>query len=93
MTELLCHRDSYVQEFDACGVQVNANEGAITLDQTAFYPGGGGQPCDTGVITVGSNTVPVTKVKGQGSQVWHWIDGALPSPDASVHGRLDWERR
>jgi misacylated tRNA(Ala) deacylase len=37
--------------------------------------------------------VPVTKVKTQGGQVWHWIDGALPPLDASVHGRLDWERR
>jgi misacylated tRNA(Ala) deacylase len=82
-----------VREFDACVVEVHADEGAIVLDQTAFYPGGGGQPCDTGVLTVGSNTVSVTKVKSQGGQVWHWIDGDLPSLDASVRGRLDWERR
>jgi misacylated tRNA(Ala) deacylase len=93
MSELLCHHDSYVREFDACVVEVHADEGAIVLDQTAFYPGGGGQPCDTGVLTVGSNTVSVTKVKSQGGQVWHWIDGDLPSLDASVRGRLDWERR
>lgn len=93
MTELLCHHDSYVREFDACVVEVNADEGAVALDQTAFYPGGGGQPCDTGVFAVGSNTVPVTKVRSQGGHVWHWIDGALPPLDASVHGQLDWERR
>ena len=93
MTELLCHHDSYVWEFDACVVEVNAGEGAVALDQTAFYPGGGGQPCDTGILAVGANSVPVTKVKSQGGQVWHWIDGALLPLDASVHGRLDWERR
>jgi misacylated tRNA(Ala) deacylase len=48
MTELLCHTDSYVQEFDATVVAADAAKSAVVLDRTAFYPGGGGQPPDLG---------------------------------------------
>ena len=48
MTQLLYQTDSYLQEFDASIVSVLTHEHAIVLDQTAFYPGGGGQPCDFG---------------------------------------------
>ena len=48
MTELLCHRDSYLKEFEALVVETNDAERAVALDRTAFFPGGGGQPCDRG---------------------------------------------
>ncbi len=44
MTELLYHTDSYLKEFDAVVTAVYPGEGAVVLDRTAFYPGGGGQP-------------------------------------------------
>ena len=42
MTTLLCNEDAYLREFDATVMAVT--EKGIVLDQTAFYPGGGGQP-------------------------------------------------
>ena len=49
MTEELYQIDSYMQEFDA--VVTVADGQAVTLDRTAFYPGGGGQPNDLGTLT------------------------------------------
>ncbi|MFN8460090.1 MAG: alanyl-tRNA editing protein, partial [Anaerolineae bacterium] len=89
MTELLAHTDAYLQEFEATVVEVNAEENAVALDKTAFYPGGGGQPNDVGWL----NGQVVTKVKRQGEHIWHWLDGALPTVGATVHGKIDWDRR
>ncbi len=89
MTKLLAHNDAYLKEFDATVVAVNADENAIVLDKTAFYPTGGGQPCDYGQI----NGIPVSKVKRQGAHVWHWLKGDLPAEGSAVHGEIDWERR
>ncbi|MGQ4808349.1 Alanine--tRNA ligase [Candidatus Entotheonellaceae bacterium PAL068K] len=93
MIDLLFQTDSYVQEFTATVVAVNADEGAVALDRTAFYPGGGGQPHDLGQLHVQGHSVRVTKVKRQGAQVWHWLDGGLPVVGATVTGHLDWQRR
>lgn len=89
MTELLAHTDAYLQEFDATVVAINEDEKAVALDRTAFYPGGGGQPCDYGWLS----DVPVTKVKRQGEHIWHWLNGDLPAEGDRVHGKLDWDRR
>jgi misacylated tRNA(Ala) deacylase len=59
MTDLLYQTDSYLQEFDAHVTSVLSMERAIVLDRTAFYPGGGGQPCDFGTLTVDGTTYPV----------------------------------
>ena len=50
MTDLLFHTDSYLREFDAVVVSADDDPSAIVLDRTAFYSGGGGQPCDGGTI-------------------------------------------
>lgn len=89
MTELLAHADAYLQEFEAMVVAVNAEEKAVALDKTAFYPGGGGQPHDLGWL----DHRPVTRVKRQEGHIWHWLEGDLPAEGATVRGRLDWERR
>jgi misacylated tRNA(Ala) deacylase len=99
MTELLAHTDAYLKEFDATVVAVNQEENAVALNKTAFYPGGGGQPCDYGWLTPlsppasGRKGGVVTKVKRQGQHVWHWLDGDLLAEGDSVHGKLDWDRR
>jgi len=89
MTELLCHADSYLKEFDARIVEINDAERAVALDRTAFFPGGGGQPCDRGWL----NDIPVTRAARQGDIVWHWLDGAPPAAGSPVRGKLDWELR
>lgn len=93
MTDLLYLQDSYLQEFDATVVAVYEDEKSIVLNRTAFYPTGGGQPCDRGTIQFDGETVQVTKVKKVNGAIRHYIDGAMPEPDATVHGKIDWERR
>lgn len=95
MTELLYHTDSYLQDFDANITSVLPTERTVILDRTAFYPGGGGQPCDFGTLTVEGVNYPVDKVKKQGEDVLHFLGGDLPLPatGAASHGTLDWSRR
>ena len=91
MTELLYLDDSYVHEFEA---QVSEElEGAVVLNRTAFYPGGGGQPSDVGALSAGDHTWQVSKVKRVGGKLAHFIDGDAPSRGTRVVGRLDWDRR
>jgi misacylated tRNA(Ala) deacylase len=89
MTELLYQTDGYLKEFDALVTAVNPDEKAVTLDRTAFYPGGGGQPNDVGML----GGLNVLKVRKAGDEVLHIVEGDLPSVGARVHGRLDWDRR
>ncbi|MGA7194350.1 MAG: alanyl-tRNA editing protein [Anaerolineales bacterium] len=89
MTELLYQTDSYLKEFDAVITAVNPDEKAVALDRTAFYPGGGGQPNDTGTL----NTLNVVKVRKAGDEVLHILDGDLPSVGTRVHGVINWDRR
>jgi len=89
MTELIAHSDAYIKVFKARVTAVNREEGAVALDRTAFYPGGGGQPYDLGWL----NHTPVTKVKRQGDEIRHWLDGPLPIEGEEVSGKLDWDRR
>ena len=65
MTELLCQSDAYLKEFDATVTAVNGDQ--VALDRTAFYPRGGGQPSDQGVLRVGGESEPyrVLEVKKQ----------------------------
>jgi len=89
MTQLLCHRDSYLKEFDAKVIEVNPAEKAIGLDRTAFFPGGGGQPYDRGWL----GEATVIRTARQGDIVWHYLEGELPAVGSAVHGRLDWDLR
>ena len=95
MTELLYHMDSYAKEFDANVASVLPAERAVVLDRTAFYPGGGGQPCDFGTLTIDGVTYPVDKVKKQANDVLHFLGGetSLPAEASAARGTLDWARR
>ncbi len=94
-TQLLYLEDSYLCEFDAV-VEGGTPDQGVVLDRTAFYPGGGGQPHDTGelvasdgrrwrVVTVRRGTVP--------DEVVHVLDAPPPPVGTPVRGRVDWERR
>ena len=95
MTELLYQTDSYLQEFEAKIINVISDQRAVVLDRSAFYPGGGGQPCDFGSLEVAGIVYPVEKVKKQGDDVHHFLGGTepLPSAGAASRGTLDWARR
>ncbi|MCA9921527.1 MAG: alanyl-tRNA editing protein [Anaerolineales bacterium] len=91
MTDLLFLTDAYIQTFEA--VVTAQVDGGVVLDQTAFYPGGGGQPFDTGLLTSGEQSWPISKAKKVAGQVVHFIAGDLPAVGTAVTGQLDWERR
>jgi len=95
MTELLYHTDAYLQEFDASVTAVFPEDRTVVLDRTAFYAGGGGQPCDFGSLNVNGVMYVVDKVKKQGDDVLHFLGGAspLPATGSASHGTLDWVRR
>jgi misacylated tRNA(Ala) deacylase len=70
----------------------------VALDRTAFYPGGGGQPHDTGWLTFRGVRYPVTTVKKDGGLLWHTVGGeprpeGAPEEGDAVHGEVAWERR
>jgi len=90
MTELLYQHDSYVKEFSARVTAHDAEQNGVYLERTAFYPGGGGQPHDAGVLRADGREYRVSKA-GKGNI--HIIDGELPPVGAEVLGVLDWERR
>lgn len=92
-TDLLYLRDAYLREFDAAVVAVDEEQSAVALDRTAFYPTGGGQPHDEGVLRWGGGTARVAEVAKRGAEAWHVLDGPVPPVGTAVHGELDWERR
>jgi len=95
MTDLLYQTDSYLREFSARVISILQQERAVVLDRTAFYPGGGGQPCDFGSLTVEGSVYSVDKVKKQGEDVLHFLggDGPLPPTGSASSGTLNWTRR
>jgi misacylated tRNA(Ala) deacylase len=95
MTTLLYQTDAYLKEFSATVTSVDVETRAVVLDQSAFYPGGGGQPCDFGTMEVAGVIYPVGKVKKQGDDVLHFLGGTdpLPAPNSTVNATLDWVRR
>ena len=96
MMELLFRDDAYLRECAATVVSVD--EAGIRLDRTVFYPTGGGQPGDTGVLVAedGAEIAIADTRKGRDlNDVVHIpADGAaLPAAGARVTARIDWERR
>lgn len=91
MTVKLYQTDAYRREFDAVVTAVDTENRAVYLDQSAFYPGGGGQPSDLGTLHIDNVAYPVAKM---GRDMAHIISGdKLPSVGASAHGVLNWDRR
>ena len=91
MTEALYMKDiegNYIREFDAKVIKKKDNY--VVLDKSAFYPLGGGQPSDTGVLKWSGGESRVAEVQKKGI-IKHIISGEMP--EGEVHGILDWDKR
>ncbi len=89
-TRKLYYEDCHIRQFTAVvtDCQETADGWKITLDQTAFYPEGGGQACDIGTLA----DAKVLDVQEEGEQVVHLCDRPLQAGQA-VEGCIDWDRR
>ena len=89
-TRKLYYEDPFLRAFDATVISCEESKGgfAVVLDATAFYPEGGGQPCDFGVLGEAS----VTDVREKGGLITHTCDKALTVGE-TVRGEIDWARR
>ncbi len=86
--------DPEIREFTA-SVTESIDDTGIVLDRTAFYPGGGGQPADTGTLEIPGERLVITGMKRIDGKVLHLTEAgiALPVPGTAVTGRIDWEVR
>ena len=92
-TELLYLADQELRAFEATVTAVAESGDAVTLDRSAFYPTGGGQPFDTGVLRWDGGESRVTQVRKESAEVWHAVEGAAPQIGQVVSGEIDWDRR
>lgn len=94
MTEELFREDSYLKTCDARVTAVSGNR--VILDRTVFYPTGGGQPGDTGVLrdADGTECRVVDTIKTDGG-IAHLLEEGAPAPQvgATVTAAIDWDRR
>jgi misacylated tRNA(Ala) deacylase len=95
MTERLYHDDSYLTKFQAVVVGLDADHHGLVLDQTAFYPGGGGQPPDSGKLEIDGVVIEPVKAKIISGELVHLLpeDYVLPNPGAEVRGEINWQLR
>jgi Ser-tRNA(Ala) deacylase AlaX len=91
MTKALYLDDAYLREFEASVAAVDGQ--AVSLDQTAFYPGGGGLSADTGTLAWPGGRAPVTEMRRDGATLWHVLDTPAPAVGTRVRGVIDWNRR
>lgn len=92
MTEALYMNDSYLKEWDANVVKIKDDK-YIVLDRTAFYPKGGGQPCDEGIIKKNGEVFRVMYVGKFSGDISHEVDKPGLQVGDKVHCTLDWKRR
>jgi len=89
MTRLLYMDDSYLKEWDTNILETEGS--SVVLEETAFYPRGGGQPSDTGTITANGIDYRVLEVKKEDGKIRHKLDKGGASGIA--HCRIDWDHR
>lgn len=92
-TRQLFHEDPYLKEFTSRVVKVVGEY--VVLEETAFYPEGGGQEADTGYLFFGGSAYRVVDTQKVGGVILHRVEGPLPAEAAGsvVRGVIDWERR
>jgi len=96
-TQLIYLDDSYQKEMDAQILEVEADGDKrykLILDKTVFYPMGGGQPTDQGMLTSPTCQAEVYQVIHKDGEVWHFVNcETAPVVGDTVHGVINWDRR
>jgi len=96
-TRLLYYEDAYIKEFEARVLAVKKLNGqnGLFLDQTAFYPSGGGQPADMGVIKGQNGQAKVNDARMEKGAVLHTVSEIVGeiSEGEQITGYIDWTRR
>lgn len=89
-TKKIYYAQPFCREFEARVTSCRPDKGGflVTLDRTAFYPEGGGQPADRGTL----GGVAVTHVHQRDGEIFHTCGGPLPVGEM-VTGEIDWPRR
>ncbi|MFQ6087045.1 MAG: alanine--tRNA ligase, partial [Candidatus Bathyarchaeia archaeon] len=91
-TRMLYYEDPYLREFEARVLQV-LNDKYVVLDQTVFYPEGGGQPPDQGSLKFDGGQTEVMDVQKLGNVIVHVVKDVAPQQGNVVTGTINWERR
>jgi len=93
-TRKLYYENQYMKEADATILEV-FDTGHIVLDQTIFYPTGGGQAADHGWIYAGKDEFVVKDVKKFNKVIVHYVEGPIKKlkKGQKVHLKIDWKRR
>ncbi|ARI78759.1 alanyl-tRNA editing protein [Halobacillus mangrovi] len=91
MTRKLFYEDPYRIEFNSKVIKIDQDERGpyVVLEETAFYPTGGGQPHDTGKL----NDIEVVDVEEVEDEVRHYTKEELPEGTGELHGFIDQDRR
>ncbi|MGZ6340595.1 MAG: alanyl-tRNA editing protein [Candidatus Limnocylindrales bacterium] len=98
MTENLCYSDAYARVVEVVVEAVLPADGVpqVILDRTLFYPGGGGQPPDRGLLRASDGrSWTVTGARKSGADVVHELEPGVgpPAPGERLVAELDWTRR
>lgn len=95
MSELLYMNDCYLKEFEAKIVDISEDKMNIIFNRTAFYPGGGGQPNDTGKIYFNNIEYDIILVeRDKEKKIYHKLNKTINANKGDkIRGKIDWERR
>lgn len=95
MTEKLYHLDSYIKNFSAEVVAHFEDPHGVILSQTAFFPGGGGQPSDKGTLSYQSQIVTIEQLRTINNHLVHVLNQGqkLPLIGSTIEGDIDWNYR
>ena len=91
MTEEIAAFDAYQRTTNAV-IQEITDDGVV-LDRTVFYPRGGGQPGDTGMLVTSGGPITVLDTFKKGGDVIHRIESGNPTAGMDVEAVIDWDRR